>query len=146
MKRFLAPILLVTILFPSLALGLGLGDLVLREGLYYEKFSNVPFTGKVTDDTRQVSVMALRFLGEIKDGKREGLWTSFYENGQLWWKGPYKDGKLNGPYVWYYDNGQLSSEGTYKDGKREGPWVTYWGNGTVIEEYTGTFKDGVKVE
>ena len=161
MKRFLAPILLMVFLLPSLALGLEMNDLVEREGLYYEKFTVVLFTGEVTG----------KIQGQFKDGKREGLWTSFYENGQLWWKGPYKDGKLNGPYVWYYDNGQLWSEETYKDGeiedgpyltyhengqlwseetykdgKREGPWVTYWGNGTVVEEYTGTFKDGVKVE
>ena len=124
MKRFLAPILLVTLLFPSFALGLGLGDLVLREGLYYEKFSNVPFTGKVTDDTRQVSVMALRFLGEIKDGKREGLWVEYWMNGQLQSEGAYKDGRKEGLWVHHHANGQLDSKETWKDGKRDGPWVS----------------------
>ena len=48
MKRFLAPILLVTLLFPSFALGVELDDLVIRGGLFYEKFTNIPFSGKVT--------------------------------------------------------------------------------------------------
>ena len=58
MKRFLAPILLVTILFPSFALGLEMDDLVERGGLSYEKFTNVPFTGEVTG----------RIQGTYKDG------------------------------------------------------------------------------
>ena len=112
MKRFLAPILLVTLLFPSLALGLEIDDLVLREGLWYEKFTDVPFSGKVTGQIQ----------GELKDGKREG------------------------PWVFYYDNGQLESEGTYKDGKADGPWIAFNEDGTVWGTYTGTFKDGVMVK
>ena len=112
MKRFLAPILLVTLLLPSLALGLEMDDLVQREGLYYEKFTDVPFSGKI-----------------------EGLQ-----------RGSFKDGKKDGPWVRYHDNGQLWEKGTYKDGKEEGPWVSYNEDGTVNEEYTGTYKDGVKVD
>jgi antitoxin component YwqK of YwqJK toxin-antitoxin module len=112
MKRFLAPILLVTLLLPSLALGLEMDDLVQREGLYYEKFTDVPFSGKI-----------------------EGLQ-----------RGSFKDGKKDGPWVRYHANGQLRNKGTYKDGERDGPWVYYNEDGTVNEAYTGTFKDGVKVE
>ena len=63
-------------------------DLVEREGLYYKKFTDVPFTGEVT-------------------GKEQG---------------------------------------TYKDGNKDGPWVSYNTDGTVIEKWTGTFKNGVKVK
>jgi len=49
MKRFLAPILLMVFLFPSFALGVEIDDLVLREGLWYEKFSDIPFTGRIDD-------------------------------------------------------------------------------------------------
>ena len=116
MKRFLAPILLVTLLFPSLALaasrGLGMDDLVERDGLYYEKFTDVPFSGRI-----------------------EGLQ-----------RGSFNDGKTDGPWVFYYDNGQLSLEGTYKDGKADGPWISFNKDGTVDEKNTGTFKDGRKVE
>ena len=114
MKRFLAPILLMVFLLPSLALGqeVTMDDLVITNGLYYKKFINVPFTGEVT-----------------------GL-----EQGQ------FKDGKPDGPWVFYYDNGQLSLEGTYKDGKADGPWISFNKDGTVDEKNTGIFKDGVMVD
>ena len=50
MKRILAPILLMVLLFPTLAFGetVDWSDLVHRDGLYYKKFTDVPFDGKVT--------------------------------------------------------------------------------------------------
>ena len=52
-------------------------QLITREDLFYEKFSEIPFTGNL---------------------------LSFYENGQLEYKGTYKDGKLNGIAKTYYEN------------------------------------------
>ena len=136
MKRILAPILLLTLLFPSLAYGETMGDLVKRDGIHYKKFSTVPFTGKTTGKTQ----------GTFRNGKRVGPWVFYHDNGQLEFKGTYKDGKENGPWVFYHDNGELWFKGTYKDGKKDGPWVSYNEDGTVWERYTGTFKDGVKVK
>ena len=48
-------------------------DLIERTGLYYKKFTNVPFTGEVVGKSS----------GKIKNGKREGLWKIFHENGQF---------------------------------------------------------------
>jgi hypothetical protein len=48
MKHILAPILLMVLLFPSLALGETIEDLVYREGLLYKTFNEIPFTGAVT--------------------------------------------------------------------------------------------------
>ena len=55
-------------------------------------------------------------------------------------------GKKYGPRVEYWSNGQLNSKGTYKDGRKDGPWVDYHTDGTVWGKYTGTFKNGVKVD
>jgi hypothetical protein len=41
MKRILAPILLLTLLFPALAFGETIDDLVERDGIHYEKFAAV---------------------------------------------------------------------------------------------------------
>ena len=54
-------------------------DLVQRDGLHYKKFSDFPFTGKVTG----------KELGELKDGKMDGPWVYYYENGQLRSEGTY---------------------------------------------------------
>ena len=102
-------------------------DLVERDGLFYKKFTDVPFTGEITDKTAQ---------GTFRNGKKEGPWISYYDDGQLWFNSIWKDGKKNGPWVSYHDNGQLGSKGTYKDGKEVGPWVRYWSDGSemVVED------------
>ena len=72
----LAPILLLTLLFPSFALGETMDNLVVREGLHYKKFSEVPFTGKVTGKTQE----------SVRNGKRDGSWARYYDSRQLWRK------------------------------------------------------------
>jgi len=160
MKRILAPILFAVLLFPALALSESMGDLVKRDGLFYKKFTEVPFTGKVTGveqgsfkDGKRYGPWVrywgngqLRDKRTYKDEKRDGPWVRYWSTGQLWEKGTYKGGKEDGPWVVYWTNGQLWSKGTWKDGKRYGPWVRFNKDGTVNEELTGTFKDGVKVK
>ena len=138
MKLILTSIALVILLLPSLALGgeVTFYDLVEREGLYYKKFTDVPFSGKITGKVQ----------GSIKDGKWDGPWVSFHKDGQLWMKGTYKDGNWDGPWIVYWDNGLLGAKGTYKDGKKDGPWVSYHQDGTVDENWTGTFKNSEKVK
>ena len=137
MRHILASMVLVVLLFPALALGetVKFGDLVKREGLYYKKSNDVSFTGKTTGQIQ----------GSFKDGKEDGPWVGYHDNGRVREKGTYKDGKPEGPWVYYHDNGQLWSKGTYKDGKMDGPWVNYKSDGTVWEKQTGTFKNGVKI-
>ena len=83
-------------------------DLVEREGTYYKKFTDVPFTGQV-EGKRQ---------GSFKNGEREGSWVGYHENGQLLEKGDYKNGLREGSWVDYNKDGSVSTDatGTYKDG------------------------------
>jgi Family of unknown function (DUF5758)/MORN repeat variant len=55
-----------------------------------------------------------------KDGKMEGLYQKWHENGQKYEEVMYKDGKSNGLYQSWYRNGQKYYEMMYKDGKMEG--------------------------
>ena len=48
---------------------------------------------------------------------RNGLWTSWYENGQKRYERTYKDGKLDGLWTYWYEGGQKKEERTYKDGE-----------------------------
>jgi len=59
--------------------------------------------------------------GIIVDRKQEGLWKSYHENGKLKEEVPSKGGKTHGIYKSYYRNGQLKDEVNYKDGV----WVTW---------------------
>ena len=58
-------------------------DLVKTDGLFYKKFTDVPFTGKTTGQTQ----------GTYKDGVLDGPYVSYYNNGQLRIKGDYKNGE-----------------------------------------------------
>ena len=99
MKHTFASLVLALFLFPSIAMGetVKWDDLEERDGLYYKKFTKVPFTGKIMGKTQ----------GAYRNGKRHGPWVSYYDNGQLWSKGTFKDGKEDGPWIEYHDNGQL---------------------------------------
>ena len=64
-------LLALVLLLPALvsAETVSLDDLVERNGLWYKKFSDIPFTGKVSGN----------FQGTIKRGKRHGTWLFFYK-------------------------------------------------------------------
>ena len=128
--------ILLTIIFLSLLSSPSWSEtfdnLVERDGLYYEKFTDVPFSGKVTGLGN----------GSIKNGKREGEWVGYWDDGQLLYKGNYKNGKEEGEYVRYYSNGQLDFKGNHKNGKREGEWILYWNNGQLYSKRN--YKNGKK--
>jgi antitoxin component YwqK of YwqJK toxin-antitoxin module len=106
--------------------------LVGRDGLYFKKFTDTRFTGKVRGKKQ----------GKMKDGILEGERVNYFENGQLRYKGSYKNGLREGEWTFYHDNGQLYGKGSYKNGKKEGEWVDYRKDGTVNSERSGTFKNG----
>ena len=82
-------ILFITLLFsPSWSDTLTIDDLVERDGLFYKKFTNTPFTGEVSGIQS----------GDFKNGKRIGEWLTYYQNGQLRLIRNYKDGKEEGLY------------------------------------------------
>ena len=58
-----------------------------------------------------------------KDGKKDGYWESFHDNGKLSETGNYKKGLRVGIWESYHDNGQLWVRGKYnKDGTRDASW------------------------
>tara|TARA_B100001175_G_C19294926_1_gene535326 strand:- start:114 stop:653 length:540 start_codon:yes stop_codon:yes gene_type:complete len=52
-----------------------------------------------------------------------------------------EDGEENGLYKSYFENGQLEEEKTYKNGKEEGPYKSYFENGQLEWEYYYTLGD-----
>ncbi len=97
-------------------------DLVERDGLYYEKFTVVPFTGEINEGLER---------GTFNGGYKEGSWFLFYENGQLQQRTEFKNGKLHGPWLRYHENGILSSKGDWIHGLIESDWFVYYSNGQL---------------
>ena len=104
-------LLIITLLLSSPSWGetVSMDDLVERNDLYYKKFTDTPFTGEVSGQGN----------GYIENGKKDGYWVTYHENGQLKAKGTFKDEKWDGLWEWYYDNGRLAKKGTYKDGVKQ---------------------------
>ena len=91
-------------------------NLILRDGLFYERSSNTPYTGKLDDK---------RSRGSIVDGKQDGPWVAYWKNGQLSSKGIYQLGKQIGSWFYYFDNGNLLSQESWKEGKQDGLYKLY---------------------
>ena len=98
-------------------------DLVERDGLYYQIFTDIPFTGDVGDIFKN---------GKFKDGMKEGYWREYDGDGSLGKKQHFSKGKLHGRSVYYYLNGQKIVE-NYIDGKLNGRWEWYYANGKIEE-------------
>ncbi len=120
--------------FSQLSKSIDYNDLVHRDGLYYEKFTNEPFTGNSTGLKQ----------GKIIDGILQGEWLCYYANGQIQWKVNYKDGEPEGEDLYYHNNGQLGLKKYFKDGKKEGEHLTYNKNGKLTK--TQIYKDGKLIE
>ena len=112
-------------------------DNVNGDRISYLPFQQVPYTGwKVSFyDNGQVEV-----LYQIKDGKLNGLWTDWYENGQKSGERNYKDSKMMSVEAWK-PNGEKCPVTNVKDGN--GVLVIYNKDGTDLMRVT--FKDGVIV-
>ena len=72
--------------------------------------------------------------GEYNDGKRNGLWVSWYMNGNKWSEGAFKNGKSEGRRVTYFENGKVRYERAYKNDQRIGKWRFYDETGKLLAE------------
>jgi TonB family protein len=58
----------------------------------------------------------------------------------------YQDGRMEGPYSFYHENGRLQEKGNYKESQKVG-YVTYWTDqGTVKKVYQYFYNDFLKRE
>ena len=62
----------------------------------------------------------LTYKGDFKDGKPEGLWTTFFPNGRPRWQGVKKDGLNHGSFTMWYEDGSKRMKGNYERGKKHG--------------------------
>ena len=149
MKKILLIIIILLLQFPSTGFSNNLvcettgftcpevqyDELIERDNKLYKKFTSEPFTGNVVG----------REQGKMIDGKREGVWVRYYDNGQLKHKTTYKNGKINGKYVSYRKTGELWNEGTMIMNKQEGVWKSFKIDGSYFKPYSGIFKNGNKI-
>ena len=141
----------------------------LREGFYklYDEKGNLLVIKKYVNDVEQVISSEMKPLqmkheyypngrikreGSFRDGKREGTWREFDEQGNVVSSQIYKNGTLvqsgimdtdgtrRGEWVELYPDSTLRAKGLFINGKRSGEWKFYY-PGEVLEQM-GSYKDG----
>ncbi|MCR5658704.1 MAG: hypothetical protein K6G25_05210 [Bacteroidales bacterium] len=146
----------------------------LRDGFYkeYDEKGNLKKITKYVNDVEQVLESDMKPLvvqheyypnGKVKreasfrDGKKEGIWREFDEEGNVINSQTYQkdvlvgqgivdtDGKRRGLFKEFYPDNNLRAEGLFVDGKRSGEWKFYYQNGMVQEvgNYTEGQPDGI---
>jgi hypothetical protein len=75
---------------------------------------------RITDPAGRV-----RLAGDMKNGQREGVWTSYDAQGRVKSRNEYRQGRLNGITTVYRPNGALYYTGQYRQDKETGTWKFY---------------------
>ena len=73
------------------------------------------------------------------EGKKQGLWISLDNRGQLLERAYYHNDQLHGAYI-IYNRSRIKEEYFYADGLLEGPVKKYYPNGNILEE--SNYKNG----
>lgn len=85
--------------------------LIEKNNVFY--LNGVPYTGSCYENYPSGKK---GLEGNYKDGKRDDVWTWFYENGTKKRETNYRGGKENGLQIIWYKNGQKRSEIIYDNG------------------------------
>jgi hypothetical protein len=81
--------------------------------------------------------------GEMKDGKRSGVWTFFHAQGRKSAEGEYSDGLKNGKWTFWDEAGNKIAEGGYLAGQKDGKWTEWGSDGKQVSEHM--FKNGQEI-
>lgn len=101
------------------------------EKIYHAPNQEQPYTGWVKN---------IRKLQQFRDGKKHGIYITWYGNWQKAEQGQYKHSIRNGLWTLWYPDGQKENEGAYKDGNRHGLWTLWHPDGQKESEIT--YEDG----
>ena len=134
MKRFL-PLLILFISVGFSQQEYNVDHIMEQDGIYYKKFSDEIVNGKVYEMRGDMKVS----LGKMKDGKKDGKWIEWYNNGRKKEDGNWKNGKKYGLWTTYMEDGWKLNEIKYTDDDNY-EYKNYNKDGSL--NYSGVHKDG----
>lgn len=106
--------------------------LVEQNGVWYKKFSDEVVNGTVFKEIDGIEAP----LGKMKDGKKEGKWMSWNDNGTKKEEQHFKNGKKDGHWKIYRKDGSKFEDQYYLNGKKTGKWLTYDKDGLLGQSIT----------
>jgi hypothetical protein len=95
-------------------------------------------TPEVTDGPVVVSYPdgKTKIKGHMRNGKRHGVWSSYFPDGKPWSFCDYENGELTGTSVTYHSNGTTYYTGDYRHGHEVGLWRFYDAQGNLVKSVT----------
>tara|TARA_B100000902_G_C26563890_1_gene553192 strand:+ start:44 stop:547 length:504 start_codon:yes stop_codon:yes gene_type:complete len=109
-------------------------DLFVRSGVWYDKITEKIFSGKMKGSMEGISRGCRgckTYEGQLQDGKAEGEWSYFHDNGQVYQRKNFRQGRLDGDFVSFYYDGSLCQKSVYENGKLLGALERYHRNGEI---------------
>ena len=105
--------------------------------------TDIPTTGRVGEWRAYRPGMGPDWRGNYTDGKRDGEFSFWHENGQLKLRARFVNGKENGAFRVYHENGELAFTGRYNDGRLDERHEWYSQAGQLLEQ--GDWTEGRRV-
>jgi antitoxin component YwqK of YwqJK toxin-antitoxin module len=90
-------------------------QLVERNGVFYDRLSDRPFTGRVIS---RYTTGNLRLESFFEDGLKEGTEKSWYEDGSIRRESGYREGERHGEWTSWDTNHRRTFHRRYEDGER----------------------------
>lgn len=84
---------------------------------------------EITDSTKAVFYREADY--DLNNFKLHGEVHDHDLSGNLLMEGNYLNGKRNGDFTFYYDNGEIKNRGEYENNRRTGKWEYYYNNGQL---------------
>jgi uncharacterized protein len=103
---------------------------------YFDKKGTVVYETKLKSKQEAKTFFSdgtLKWIGNVEDSRRSGLWKEYFRNGILKAEYNYKNGLLEGMGKEYYMNGKVKKEIQYKDDKAHGKYREYYRNGQLYK-------------
>lgn len=86
----------------------------------------------------------LKFEASYTEGKYDGAFKEYFEDGKILQEGLYKADALEGEIKTYYPNGKLREKVTFAGGVENGPFEEYLEDGNI--KARGTYQNGPNTE
>ncbi len=102
--------------------------------------------GDMIDDKRYAPTQIVE-EGMYTDNKKQGVWIKYFPSGKQHTIITYLNGRPNGDYKVFYENGQLEEEGVWKNSRNVGNFKRFYENGKPHQEFVfnpGGKRDGTQ--
>ena len=102
-----------------------------------------PFTGWVKTSGLKGQLME---IGYLKDGRKEGRWMKWDENGSKFSEIDWHEDRMEGTFKIWHSSGKLKVDGQTSDGEVDGEWKVYYPDGQLASHSLNQVGHLVEIE